>query len=98
MYASVSSAQLQPGKLDDFLTIYRESVQPLTKDLPGLKRLYVLTDANNNKGMTVAIYETEADAEKTQANGTYQQAIGLLAKTLVIETLERGGYEVNMEI
>jgi len=97
MYASVTSAQLQSGKLDEFLTVYRESVLPLVKDFPGLKHLYVLTDASTNQGMTIALYATAADAERIQANGEFQKAVGILASMLVIESIERNGYEVSIE-
>lgn len=98
MYASVTSAKLQPGKVDEFLATYRESVLPIVKAFPGLTHLYVLTDANTNQGMTIAFYATAADAERTQANGDFQKAIGLVAGTLVLESIERKGYEIGLEI
>ena len=98
MYASVTSAKVQPGKLDEFLATYRESVLPIVKDFPGLTHLYVLTDADTNQGMTIALYATTTDAERTQANGDFQKAIGLVASTLVRTSIERKGYEVQAQM
>ena len=98
MYASVTSAKLLPGKLDEFLATYQKSVIPIAKEVPGLEHLYILTDANSNKGMSVALYETKADAERTQASGDYQKAIGLLMSTMDMGTLQREEYEVNIDV
>jgi heme-degrading monooxygenase HmoA len=98
MYASVSSGQVQPGKLDKYLSIYRESVKPVIEGFPGIKNLYVLTDAEKGKGMVIVIYETVADAERTQASGDYQKVIGMLSSTLVLESVVREGYEVSIQI
>ena len=98
MYASVSTGQVQPGKMDEFLSIYRESVKPLIEGFPGVKNLYVLTNAEKDKGMTIALYETEADAERTQTSGDFQKAMGMLSSTLVLESVVREGYEVSIQI
>ncbi len=98
MYASITSAKFQPGKLDEFLATYRESVLPIVTEFPGLIKLYVLTDANTNQGMTIAFYATATDAERTQANGNFQKAIGMVASTLLVESIERKGYEICLAI
>ncbi|MCE7981150.1 MAG: hypothetical protein DYG89_08165 [Caldilinea sp. CFX5] len=98
MYASVTSAKVQPGKLDEFLATYRASVLPIVKGFPGLTHLYVLTNANTNEGMSIAFYTTATDAERTQANGDFQKALGMVASTLVIASIERKGYEICIEI
>jgi heme-degrading monooxygenase HmoA len=97
MYASVTSGTIQPGKLDEFLTVYRESAIAFIKEFSGIKHFFVLTDAETNKGMSIAIYETEADAERTQTSGDFQKAVGLLASTLVAESITREGYEVSIQ-
>jgi heme-degrading monooxygenase HmoA len=96
MYASVTSAKVQPGKMDEFLKIYQESVKPTVMGFPGIKNLYVLTNAETETGMAVAIYETEADAERSQNSGDYQKVIGMVASTLILESLKREGYEVSI--
>lgn len=98
MYASVTSAKVQPGKLDKSLTTYRESAIPAIKEISGLKHFFVLTDAKTNEGMSIAIYQSEADAERTQTNGDFQKVVGMLASTLVVKTIARKGYEVSIQI
>ena len=97
MYASVTSGQVQPGKFEEYLSIYRESVKPVIDGFSGINNLYVLTDAEKGKGMVIVIYETEADAERTQTSGDYQKVIGMLSSTLVLESVVREGYEVSIQ-
>ena len=98
MYASVTAGEIQPGKMDEYLSIYRGSVMPVISELPGVKHLFVLTDAETNKGMTVAIYETKDDAERTQNSGDYQKIIGMMIGTIVPESISRKGYEVSIHM
>ena len=97
MYASVSIATVQSGKLDEFLSTWKESVLPLVKSFPGFKNIYVLTNKESNKGIIMAIYETKEDAERTQSSGDYQKAVGMVAGTIVTELVVREGYEVSIQ-
>jgi hypothetical protein len=98
MYASVTTGKIQPGKVEEYLTIYRESVKPVMEKIPGLKHVYGLADPETGEGMTIGLYETKADAERTQASGDYQKVAMMLASTLVLESLARKGYEVIIEV
>ena len=97
MYASVSTATVQSGKLDEFISTWRESVLPLVQSFPGFKNAYVLTDADSNKGIVIAIYESKKDAERTQSSGDYQKAVGLVAGTINVDSVVREGYEVSIQ-
>jgi len=98
MHANVTSGEIQPGKVDDFITTYRNSVKPVVEAIPGLKNLYVLTDQDTSKGMIVAIYGTKEEAENAQQDGHFQEALGKLASTLVLKSVSRGSYDVSIEI
>jgi len=58
MYASVTSAQVQPGKIDELLQHWRDSLAPAVKGLKGVQAAYVLTDRETGKGMTLVLYDT----------------------------------------
>ncbi len=98
MYASVTTGQIQPDKLDEFLAILQESIVSQIKDLPGLKNFSVLTDEKINKFMITATYETEADAERTQTSGDGPKIFGGIISLVVPESATREGYEVSINI
>jgi heme-degrading monooxygenase HmoA len=98
MYASVSTGQVQPGKLDEYLRVWRDAVAPAAQQLKGFKAAYVLIDREAEKGMTIAIYETKEDAQAVQDSGRFQELLAMLGDSLVRESVARSGYEVSIQI
>lgn len=41
MYASIVTGSVQPGKMNEFLTTWLESVKPMVEEFPGFKNIYV---------------------------------------------------------
>jgi quinol monooxygenase YgiN len=98
MYANVTSGEVLSGKMDEFIKIYDESVKPIVEKIAGLKNLYVLTDEQNSKGLIIAVYRNQEDAQNANADGHYQAAVGKLACTLVLDSIARGSYAVSIKI
>jgi heme-degrading monooxygenase HmoA len=98
MYASVSTGQVQPGKLEKYLQVWHDSVAPAAQQLKGFKAAYVLVDREAEKGMTIALYETKEDAQAVQTSGRFQELLAMLGDTLVRESVVRSGYEVSIQI
>ena len=71
MYARITQAQLQPGKLDELLQFLHANVIPAVQALPGFKGLILLTDETTNKGIAVALWENEADLEASEESSGY---------------------------
>ena len=71
MYARVTLAQLQPGELDELLQFLGEHVVPAAQAQQGFKGLLLLTDETTNKGLAVALWETEADLVASEASDGY---------------------------
>ena len=71
MYARATLAQLQPGKIDELLQFLRENVIPAAQRQQGFKGLLLLTDENTNKGIAIALWETEADMAAGEASDGY---------------------------
>ena len=71
MYARVTLAQLQPGIVNDLLQFLRENVVPAAQQQQGFKGLLLLTDENTNKGIAIALWETEADMAAGEASDGY---------------------------
>ena len=97
MYARVITSQLQPGKTDDAIKIWREKVSPALKQIKGFKGAYLCGDRNSGKGVTVTLWESEADANAMDASGKYQEMISLFS-ALFAGTPTREQYEVLLQV
>ncbi len=78
MYARVVRFQIQPGKTNEAVSIYRDSVVPAVKKTKGFKSVLVLTDPNTGKGLSVTVWETEADMTAGETNGYYRESFAKL--------------------
>jgi heme-degrading monooxygenase HmoA len=96
MYARVSIAQAQPGKVDEGIRLHRDSVVPACKQQKGFKGLYLLTDRKTGKGITISLWQTEADMTAGEASGFYQQQVAKF-KEVLSATPVREAYEVSVQ-
>lgn len=96
MYARVSIAQAQPGKADEVIRIHGDSVVPACKQQKEFKGLYLLTDRKTGKGITISLWETEADMTAAETSGFYQQQIAKF-KAVLSATPVREAYEVSVK-
>jgi heme-degrading monooxygenase HmoA len=72
MYARVGIAQDKPGKMDDAIRVYRDSVVPAQKQQKGFKGALFLTDRHTGRSISISLWETEADMEASMTSGFYQ--------------------------
>lgn len=93
MYARVSTAQIQPGQIDAYLSMV-EGMKPEFNQIPGLIMYYQLMNRETHKGMMVALYESEAAASAALAKA--QEIVGKVVPFLVRETVVVEGYEVSL--
>jgi heme-degrading monooxygenase HmoA len=82
MFARVITVQTQPGKIDEAATLYRDSVIPAAKQQKGFSGAMLLTDAVTGKGISITLWETEADQKASEASGYVAQQLGKLAVVL----------------
>ena len=73
MYARTITVQYQPGKIDDGLQIYREALKE-TRQQPGFKEVLGLVDRSANKGISITLWESEADALASGAGSANMQS------------------------
>ena len=77
MYARVSTAQVQPGRLDELLSVSRDSVLPAAQQQQqGFRGGLWLTDPDTNKAMIVTLWETREDTEAGERSGCYREQVG----------------------
>ena len=84
MHARVTIAQYHPGKADEGMQLYRESILPAARQQRGFKGALGLLDRSTGKGMSITLWETEADAQASGASSPYfQEQIAKVASLFV---------------
>ena len=95
MYARVTTVQIQPGKIDEAIRIYQDSVVPAVKQQAGFRSTMLITDRASGKGMAITDWATEADLQANEASGYYQEQLAKFAPILTA-TPVREVYEVTV--
>src|SRR5437588_12693698 len=81
MHARVvfTQAQTGTGRTDEAIRLYRDAVVPAAKQQRGFKGMLQLVDRATGKGISISLWETEADLKASEASGHYQQQIAKFA-------------------
>ena len=96
MYARVTFATGEPAKIDEIAKVMRDSILPAAKKQKGFKGLYHLGDRKTGKGMTITMWDTEANMMAVESSGAYKEAVSKVAPFLAgTTTMER--YEVTVK-
>ena len=96
MNARVTTVQFRPDKMDEAIGIYRDSVTPAAQQQMGFKGLLMLTDRNTGKGISIALWETEADMTAGESSGYFQQQLAKF-KDILSAPPVREQYEVSVQ-
>jgi heme-degrading monooxygenase HmoA len=92
MYARLGVTSVNPGKIDEVITLYQESLIPVAKKQKGFRGAYLLTDRDANQVTSISLWETEADLHASEASGYYREQVakfaGLLSTPPTGELLE----------
>lgn len=97
MYARVVTMQIQPGKAEETIHIFRDSVIPIARQQQGFKGALLLTDSTTGKDIGLTLWETETDTRATETNGYYQEQIAKYAQ-LWVAPPTREGYQVSVQV
>ena len=97
MHARVVAHQLQAGKAEEWVSIFRDSIVPAAKQQPGFKGAFQMLDASAGKGIGITLWETEADILATEASGFFEEQIAKL-KQVVAAPPTRELYEVRVQV
>ena len=96
MFARVTHTQILPGKMDEAIRIYQDSVVPAAKQQKGFRGVYGLSDRSTGKSISIVLWETEADMKAGEASGYYQQQLAKF-KDLFAAPPVREQYEVTTQ-
>ncbi|MFM9433152.1 heme-degrading monooxygenase HmoA [Janthinobacterium sp. CG_23.3] len=75
MFARVTHVQSKPEKLDEIVALFQDSVMPLLKQQQGFKSSLLLTDPATGKGMSITIWESEADLQAGDSNAVLLEQV-----------------------
>ncbi len=97
MHAGVNYIQVQPGKMDELISMFRDSVVPTAPQQQGNRGGFLLTDRNTDKAIALGLWETEADIPTDKAGGWYQEQVSKFAQ-LIAGPVVRDLYEVSVQV
>ena len=81
--------------MDEYVSIYRDSIAPATRQLRGFKGVLWLTDPNTGKIIAIGLWETEADMRAFVPSGWQQRT---KAADLMAGPVTREVYEVSGQV
>ena len=73
MHCRAVTVQIQLGKTQEAIDLYNNSVIPAAKQQKGFAGAYLMTDAASGKGLSITVWESQADMEVGEAAGGYYQ-------------------------
>ena len=97
MHAQVVRVQIQPGKVDEAIGIFENSVAPAVREQKGFKSGYLLVDREVNRGIGFTLWETEADVAALATSGFYQEQTAKFTAVFAAPP-EREVYEVAIQV
>ena len=96
MHARVTTTQVQPGNMDEVVSITRDSIGPAAKQQSGLKDFLALADRSTGRGLVITLWETEADMMASDEGSEYLREQMAKVATLLAGPPVREHYEVTV--
>ena len=75
MKARVVSVQIRPGKTDEAIALYRDSVVPAARKQKGFKGAFLLNNSDTGKALSLTLWETEADMTSGEASDYFKEQL-----------------------
>jgi heme-degrading monooxygenase HmoA len=95
MYARVTKIRFTPEMKAEVSSV-AQGLAPILRRQRGFEGLQVLTDPNSGEGIIVSFWETEADAEASEATSSYIGQMSMMSSFLH-EPLVPKTYEVGVK-
>src|SRR5437868_15502248 len=98
MFARITTLQLRPGRLDEFLRIFQDSIAPVAAAQPGFGGISLMTDPQVGKVIAFGLWDSEADllvSERTYYQAKLVEVGGLLAAPPLSESY---GVSIQVEL
>ena len=96
VYARVTSIRFPAGMREEVVSV-AQGLAPILKERRGFNGLQVLTNPAVGEGIIVSFWETEADAEASEASSSYIGQMSMISSFLY-KPLTSKTYEVNVRV
>ncbi len=93
MYASVTSARVNPINVDDIAPLYQRFL-PTLRSAKGWLGVYVVVDRSSGNGHVVGLWETESDAHVFETSGAFQKLLADYPPGILVGPPQRSVAEV----
>jgi predicted ester cyclase/heme-degrading monooxygenase HmoA len=94
-FARVTITQTKPEKREEAVAIYRDSVVPEAKKQKGFFSIISLSDFKTGKGISISIWDSEADAIANEQTGYYKEQVDKFKDLFTAKPI-REGYTVSV--
>jgi heme-degrading monooxygenase HmoA len=95
MYARVTNIRFPPEMKSEVSSVVK-GLAPILRRQRGFEGLQVLTDPSTGEGIIVTVWETESDAETSEATSSYIGQMSMMSSFLH-ELLVPKTYEVSVK-
>jgi quinol monooxygenase YgiN len=95
VYARAVTNQIQAGKIDEWLTLIRDSVVPALKERDGFLGFVALVDREQGKTIGYSTWDSETALAVSESSGNYQAQIAKLGAVLASPPV-REAYELTV--
>jgi heme-degrading monooxygenase HmoA len=96
MFARVTTLQLQPGKLDELIRMFQDSIAPAAAAQPGFGGITLLTDPQLGKALAVDLWTTEASLHAGKDSFSHEHLGGI--SDLLAAPPVREVYEASVQV
>ena len=93
MFARHVTTTVKKDKLDEAFKIYTDSVVPEGKAQKGYRGLYVLTNKETGKIVSISLWDSKEDAMANETGGYYQKQVDKF-NDFVIEPPVKEGFDM----
>ena len=74
MYVRVATVQIRSCKMQEVIDLHNDSLIPAAKGQKGWRGSYLMTDASNDKILSIPVWESEEEMLASEAGAGYIQA------------------------
>lgn len=76
LFVRIVSHKIQPGKMEEFRTLYRETIIPALEKIRGCCSAYLMENLGNGEEVvSITIWENQRAAEEYEQSGLFQEMI-----------------------
>ena len=97
MHVRATTINIQQGKMQEMIDIFKNSVIPAQKAQKGYQGGYLMTHANSNKALGISIWESEADMMASESSSGYLQEQVAKIGNLISGAPDFAHYELSVD-